>query len=278
MGTIIVGCLGKDGIALAADSQAGSFRGVEVKRSDYMKIHLLGEEGSAVKAVIAGAGAVAFINKAVGLLREEWAHKRFTSVSELESAAEGAMMKLAKKYFFDRQRVLGGHILGGQDDSRPPRIPKRLPKHLQEEGGPIQVPDAHLLMGAIDSKGGKLLATIGPDGVAETEDTYTCVGSGSAYAEYVLAKLYAASLSAEQLLQCAIYTVEEVKKVDPACGGPVRAVTLTTAGIKQYSIDDLRELVAKLGIRDDTLGRIWRSIILGRRSPSDIEKFLGAET
>src|SRR5437867_4300539 len=78
--TIIACIITQGGVVVAADSQAGTHRGVRVKRSDYTKIYNLGAEDSEVQAVIAGAGAMAFINKAVNDLREKWLHKRFSSV------------------------------------------------------------------------------------------------------------------------------------------------------------------------------------------------------
>jgi GGDEF domain-containing protein len=67
--TIIVGVLCKDGLAVASDSQAQSFRGVETKRMDYLKIHeICNEKDGCLVAV--GAGMVAFISKTIDKLAD----------------------------------------------------------------------------------------------------------------------------------------------------------------------------------------------------------------
>lgn len=265
--TIIVGLVATDGVVIAADSQAEMFRGTDVKRSDYTKIYSLGENEDKVKAIIAGAGSVAFINKAVNELRKKWGEKRFNGVADIEDAIESAMVALAKKYFFDRRRIFGV--------SEDQEISKSLhPKRHQQ--GPAPIPEVSLLVGACDETGNKMLATIGPEGIAELDETYTSVGSGSAYAEYILARLYGENLNSEQALECAIYTIEEVKKVDPNCGGPVRAIKVKKDGIENCDPDDLRSLVNKLEIRDELLGEMWRAMILGHKSSQDVKKFLGS--
>lgn len=263
--TIVAGIVAKDGVVLAADSQAGMFRGVQVKRTDYTKIYQLGgEPDSKVRAVVAGAGMVAFITKAVNHLKEEWEERRFSSAGDLEQASEKVMMRLAKKYFFDRMRELGI-----EDMPHTKGVPA---KRLQE--GPMQVPKALLLLGAADVEGGKTLLTVGPEGIAEREERYTSIGSGSAYAEYILSRLYSDTLSVEQAMECAVYTIEEVKKMDQDCGGPVRAVAATAYGIVNRGPDDLRDMVNKLQIRDELLAKMWRAMVLGRKSASDVQSFL----
>ncbi len=192
--TIVVGMVATDGVVVAADSQAGSFRGVRVKRTDYTKIYQLSTDEGGVKAILAGAGEVAFINKAVNVLKAEWEHKKFTAVSEVEEAVETAMVTLSKKYFYDRAQILGVH-----EDIQTTKI--RTKKGFQ--GPPVHIPGVHLLIGAMDKNGDKLLATVGPDGIAETEDTYTSIGSGSAYAEYLMSRIWSDNLDIRQALECA---------------------------------------------------------------------------
>jgi 20S proteasome alpha/beta subunit len=262
--TIVVGLVAKDGIVIAADSQAQAYRGAPFKRSDYTKIYEMGEQKDDVKAALAGAGATAFISKAVAEITDIWHEERITTVTKFEEVIEATMLSLAKKYFFDRQRSLG-------TDEGVQVKPRRA-----EMGYPIMVPDLSLLCAAIDRSGGKYLATIGASGLAERENSYTSIGSGSAYAEYILARLYTEELSIEEALDCAVYTVEEVKDIDPNCGGPVHAVSVTQEGTRCHQQDELKPLVAKLNIRDELLAKIWRAMILGEKSSEDVTKFLSS--
>lgn len=265
--TIVVGLVATDGLVVAADSQAGTLRGIRVKRTDYSKIYTLGEDRAEVNAIIAGAGEMAFVNKAVEELREESGRNRFGHVKQLEEAVEAAMVKLAKKYIYDRAAALGlkDEVIGPKAGT-----------NRQFQGGTIHTPKVNLLIGAVDRSGQKLLASVGANGVAETEESYRSVGSGAAYAEYVLSRLWSNKLSIIEAIECAVYTIEEVKKMDPDCGGPVHVMAVTKKGIEDRSSHDVRNLTNRLQGRDELIDRLWQAVVLGRKSEKEIAEFLGS--
>jgi hypothetical protein len=89
-----------------------------------------------------------------------------------------------------------------------------------------------------------------------------------------LSRLHTEHLTIEQAIECAVYTIEEVKKIDTDCGGPVRAVGVSKQGIQTRSSDELRELSSSLSARDELLSRVWRYMVLGRKKADEIAAFL----
>jgi len=209
-----------------------------------------------------GAGSVAFVKRAFGDLKRRCSETRYHSSAELADATESVLVWITKKYGVDRMRELG---IEGMD-GRMSRAKRRGPD--------LPMPEVALLVAAVDASGEKTLCTIGVDAVALIEDTYTAIGSGSAYAEYVLGRLYASDLNVEQGIDCAAYVIEEVKKVDPSCGGPTQVAVVTKDQAHIKSVDETRELVGRLEIRDVLLGKLWRSLVLGKKQPSDVSAFL----
>ncbi len=122
------------------------------------------------------------------------------------------------------------------------------------------------------------LYTIAGDGIAQKEETYASVGSGSAYADYILQRLYVEGMKLSEGLDCAAYTIEEVKKVDPSCGGPVQLITVDAKGVHSFTSDDTKSVVDRVTVRDDLLAEMWRALVFGRKSHADVRKFLGLPT
>src|SRR5205809_1702329 len=103
--TIIVGIICKDGVVIASDSQAGAFKGVEVKRLDYTKIYDYTIGGT--NLAITGAGEVPFIARAVELFEEKTAEKTFHKPREIADLAEDVMNDINKRYVVQRMKDLG---------------------------------------------------------------------------------------------------------------------------------------------------------------------------
>jgi 20S proteasome alpha/beta subunit len=76
------------------------------------------------------------------------------------------------------------------------------------------------------------------------------LGSGSAYAEYLLGKLYREDMTVHQAATLAVYVVEEVKKIDPGCGGTTQLVTMEGGKLKRWSTDEVAALVADITARE----------------------------
>jgi len=263
--TIIVGLVSNEGIALASDSQAEVAKGVRIKRSNYNKIHSI-DVNEGVRAVVCGAGQVAFINKGLEFVRTECKKQRIELNEMFIETVENAMIQLTKKYLVDRVKELGlEDIVSPKGSRRHKAISFPAFPHL----------DLGLLFAAVDKSGQYTLFEMNEDGVALAEERYSVIGSGSAYAEYILQRLYTKEMQLEEAMDTAAYTIEEVKKVDPTCGGSVQLASVTKEhGVKISTPDELSDRMSKLAIRDELLAKIWRALLLGKKQPSDVEDFL----
>ncbi len=63
-------------------------------------------------------------------------------------------------------------------------------------------------------------------GIATRQYNYATLGCGSTVAEFILSRSNVSKMSKSHAILAAIYTVEEVKKVDAFCGGPTKLATL----------------------------------------------------
>jgi 20S proteasome alpha/beta subunit len=247
--TIIAGLICSEGLVLAADSQAGSFRGVHVKRLDYTKIYDFRFDGATV--IVTGAGETPFIARAKEIIEAKASDAKIKSSREVADIAEDAMKTITKRYVIDRMRDLG---------------PSSKAPILQSDELPFAPPNFELLLG-VWCGAEWCLYTVYPDGVAGREEGYASMGSGSAFAEYLLARLYRDDLTLEEAIRVAVYVIEEVKKVDLHCGGPTHVVGVTKDGVVRKRDDEIREIVLYLDEQDQSLKDSWRIIAKGPRAP-----------
>jgi len=257
--TIIIGIVCEDGIIIASDSQAMTSRGVDVKRLDYTKIHGF-NLNSDLKVLITGAGETPFITRAIELLQARWREKRVQTTRELADLAEETMNAIQKRYVVDRMKELG---ITGSKSLEAQRLTK--PSRLQEIGRP---PSFALLLGAV-SKDENAIYMVHPDGVAEKAERYISLGSGSAYAEYLLARLCCEGLKLEEALKLGIYIIEEVKKIDPNCGGFTQVALATTLGINHKTDPEVKKLSDDIMTKDMEFTKLWRGTILDRKAEID---------
>jgi 20S proteasome alpha/beta subunit len=253
--TIIVGIVCGKALVMASDSQAMTSRGVDVKRLDYTKIYKF-DLNSDLKVLITGAGETPFITRAVEVLQDRWREKRVTTNRELADLAEETMNMIQKRYVIDRLKELG---VAKSKDLRKPELEESF--SLQELG---RTPAFVLMLGVLDKTEASIYI-IHPDGVAEKVERYSSLGSGSAYAEYLLARLCCQGLKIEEAIKLAIYVIEEVKKIDPNCGGPTQLSVITEAGIAEKTAMEIKKLVDEIMSKDAELTKISRGTILGRK-------------
>jgi 20S proteasome alpha/beta subunit len=253
--TIIVGIVCGKALVMASDSQAMTSRGVDVKRLDYTKIYKF-DLNSDLKVLITGAGETPFITRAVEVLQNRWKEKRVTTNRELADLAEETMNMIQKRYVIDRLKELG---VAKSKDLRKPGLEESF--SLQELG---RTPAFVLMLGVLDRTEASIYI-IHPDGVAEKEERYSSLGSGSAYAEYLLARLCCQGLKIDEAIKLGIYVIEEVKKIDPNCGGPTQLSVISEAGIVEKTATEIKTLVDGIMSKDAELTKISRGTILGRK-------------
>lgn len=242
--TIIVGIICQDGLVVASDSQAGSFRGVHVKRLDYTKIYSFNFDGS--KVVVTGAGESPFIVRAKEIIEGNSKDKKFRTSREIADVAEEAMTEITKRYMIERFKDLGSST-----------------KTPQPDDSLLSPPNFALVLGTYCGDG-PCLYTVYPDGVAGREEGYASLGSGSAFAEYLLARLYRPDLTIEGGVRIAAYVVEEVKKADVHCGGPTQIVVVKKNLVERKSTKEIGRVVQYLEGFDNEIKAAWKIIAGGR--------------
>ncbi len=257
--TIIVGIVCGKALVMASDSQAMTSRGVDVKRVDYTKIYQFNLD-SDLKVLVTGAGETSFITRAVEMLQTRWKEKRVSTNRELADLAEDTMNMIQKRYVVDRMNALG--VSKSRDLQR---SGVEDPFNLQELG---RTPAFALMLGVLDRAEGSIYI-IHPDGVAEKTERYSSLGSGSAYAEYLLARLCCEGLEVDEAVKLAIYVIEEVKKIDPNCGGPTQVSVVNEAGIVEKTATEIKTLVDGIMSEDEKFMKSWRGSILGRQKDVD---------
>ena len=90
------------------------------------------------------------------------------------------------------------------------------------------------------------LSIIHPEGVVEKIDTYATIGSGAAYAELLLKNYYVSDILMELAIPVIIHTIDEVKDIDPNCGGQTRITTISAGSkIVELSSKDISEISQK---------------------------------
>ncbi|HVP90004.1 MAG TPA: hypothetical protein VMS75_02185 [Terriglobales bacterium] len=254
--TIVVGIICKNGVVMASDSQAESFRGVKVKRVDYHKIVTFPATEDLYIAV-SGAGVGTFISKATDKLKEKYESTKIATCDELANTSEGIMVSLSKRYVVDKMEALG--LPPSQD------IKNELELNFI------------LLVGCTNKSGEELgLYTVHPDGIAERGEKFSTIGSGSAYAEYLLTKMYKDGLSTEQGKQLAVFVIEEVKRIDPGCGGPTQVVVLDKDGIHKLTPEEVKAISENLYKTEGCTNGVWWAVVNGEKSCDAIDKFLGS--
>jgi 20S proteasome alpha/beta subunit len=252
--TIIIGIICKDGLVLACDSQASSMKGVPLKRTEYTKIYEI-PMGADNYALLSGAGTGAFVTRASELLTDKCKNHVCQTPRDFADICEDVVTDIFKRYVIDRSKALG---MSRQ------KMPKELDSSIQWQEGENEPPI--IIISGIQCGNGKspewCLYTIHPDGVAEKSDRYDAIGSGSAIAEYLLARLCSKPLNVEQAVVVGVYVVEEVKKIDPFCGGATQVVSLSKSGSKRLSSREVKRIADYVMEQDDALAAFWLDLII----------------
>lgn len=259
--TIIVGVICKDGLVIGCDSQASSVKGVPVKRTEYTKIYEIPVGGDG-HALLSGAGTGAFVTRASELLGDKCKNSVCRNPREFADICEDVVTEIFKRYVIDKSKALG---------ISKAKTPQVVSGSIQWQEEPTEPPGVILMTGIqcrVNKNPEWCLYTVHPDGVAEKSDKYDAIGSGSAIAEYLLARLWSEKLAVEQATKVVVYVIEEVKKIDPFCGGPTQVVSLSKSGAKRLNPREVKEIADLVMAQDENLADFWRSLILETKAIS----------
>jgi 20S proteasome alpha/beta subunit len=231
-----VGIKCKDGAIISTDTQSEFARGVDVKRLNANKIHHFGAYA------IAGAGTIAHIEKAIDAIKGGFVAASKEKGQDLDEsqcidALEKTITAVYKEYNIDRSRFL--------DDPRE-----------RDFFEPILI-----FCGTVQGEDGckSCLSIVHSVGLVEPIHDYATAGSGAAYAELILKNYYREDLKLSEAVPIAIYTVNEVKQIDPGCGGDTKvAIVEDGKGIRMLSNEEVRGIACKA---QEPLDLIWKQLI-----------------
>jgi 20S proteasome alpha/beta subunit len=246
--TIITGIVCRDGIVFGSDSQGTSNRGVDCKRLNETKVYLL-DEGLMFKVLVGGSGAVSYISKAIENTYEIAKKNNIDSLSALIEVFEDVMTQLTKRYIVDKRKQFYDNKLPEKD----------FLKEYEEDELPNV--SAYLLVGGQNKEKKYAIYVIYPEGIGEKEEGFGTLGSGSAYAEYLMGEFYDKDMDCEQGKLLTTYIIEEVKKIDPNVGGVVQLAVLKEGGASIISPENCLKVCLKAQKINLAMKKTWKGLI-----------------
>ena len=141
-----------------------------------------------------------------------------------------------------------------------------------------------LLMGGVEVSDNDVirkLYILHEDGIAE-EEAYATIGSGAAYAEYLLSKFYDPGMKLDVGKKLAAYVVREVERMDPNVGGPINMVAIGVRKSGEALELEYQELESRdidlLGLEltelEKLMNRVFKNVLLGELRKEDLERML----
>ncbi len=247
--TIIVGIIGKqegenDAIIFASDSQT-TWPTRPLKRMDTDKIAKV--RFSDRDVLVAQSGDSTMGARTIEIMAQDAQLVNCDDYRKPADLAQEAMAKAKKEAI--RLNNLESHFDAAQEFLRENSFSLMIAYYL---GDKPPKPFIYVLDSSI--------------GIANQEKDYCAVGCGATVAELMLSRSDIPTLSSYETLITAIYTVEEVKRVDPFCGGPTKigmifstgACVLTdTSDWKDY----VRITVDVMSQRDKELRDSWKKMM-----------------
>lgn len=190
--TIAAAFLCRDGLVLCADTE--ETRGEMKFQAPKLVVCPEGEESSKRKAVFAGAGDSAFIDK---LVDEMWSAGRFAldGIESMFEAMEDACIRVHQRYW-------GIY----PPDARP---------------------EAHIIFGIVEGGETRLYKATGP--IVNRVAKYELTGSGDSLARYIASRAETGS-SVKEAVGLSVYLLAETKKFVQGCGGASHIVVLNSDG------------------------------------------------
>ena len=235
--TIIVGLICGGKIILACDSQttAGS-----AKRTDSSKISGLHLAGKPI--LIAESGDCTLSAKAVENFARELAVCQFDDWRRPADALQDAVRKtkeeLVRLNNWENNRDLGEQYL-------------------------LENPFS-LMLAYFDGETPYLYVVNSVPGFAARQKNFAAIGCGGTVGEFILSRAELDKMTHVEGLIAAIYTVEEVKRVDTYCGGPTKAAVLGREKVL-FSENDTKQVIASaveaLNGYEDELRKKWNALL-----------------
>jgi len=265
--TLVIAVKHKNGVVLGSDSQATLNRGVPLKKLNQVKLFEL--KNTRKNIVIGGAGAVPFISKTLEDIQENVNQNNNLTLANIVSIAESSILRVAKWYHTDRfQNAFSippknntkiqtvSEDLSEKDESKNDIKQHSTPQHFE-----IKTLDIILMIAGIDENDESQIYIVYPDGISEKQQTEAAIGSGAAYAEYILSQLICDDMTQDETLKIVIHVINEVTNIDPGVGGIPQAMNITLKGISRYEKKKIEGIIDKVEDVQDKVIAIWHKHI-----------------
>jgi 20S proteasome alpha/beta subunit len=238
--TIIVGIICKDRIILASDSQTSWSNS---KRTDTDKISRI-DFGGAGSVLIAQSGNAELSSRAVEEFEKVAKTASFDNarrpVDVLEDCLRTLKQNLINQNLWEKNREIANDYF--QD------ISNNFGLMAAYFYGDPPVPYIYIV-------------NFWP-GIAARQRGYATLGCGSTVAEFILSRSKISEMKWGMAMMTAIYTIEEVKKVDAFCGGQTKIATVgpsgkSTSTNKQRNLDLIKYVVDSMSKHEDKTRAAW---------------------
>ena len=263
--TVVVGLKYKDGIIIGSDSQATLNRGVPLKKLNHMKLFEI--KNNSLDIIIGGAGSVPFISKAIEEVKKRIKDENTTSFSDVVNFAEQAILHVTRWFNFERMQDLQPRIVLPEPKQKQGNTKKTMPGSLNQpimQQVQMQLLDIILLIAGKDADGEFQIYVIYNEGIGEKQQVTASIGSGAAYAEYILSQLAIRELSEKEAIKTVIYSIAEVTKIDPGVGGVPVVYILNNKEVVQYKPEKVYKILEELEQIRIHVGNTWQNYLAGK--------------
>ena len=89
-----------------------------------------------------------------------------------------------------------------------------------------------------------------------------------------MARLCPKEPTLEEAIDLSAYVVEEVKKIDPHCGGRTQVVFVTKDKVERIDDTSLDNRLDQIAQRDGTMSRMWRAMVTDAIKPKTLESVI----
>jgi 20S proteasome alpha/beta subunit len=112
------------------------------------------------------------------------------------------------------------------------------------------------MIGGFSNFNGKMepdLYILHKDGIAEPMKDYATIGSGSAYAEFLLEKYYDEQINVNQAVNLTAYVISEVGKMDPNVGGTIDIIKIMKDSIENIDKKLIDKILNELNVKINSM-------------------------
>ncbi|MBI2541381.1 hypothetical protein HYV80_01605 [Candidatus Woesearchaeota archaeon] len=269
--TLVIAIKYKDGILIGSDSQATLNRGVPLKKLNQVKLFEL--KNLKYPVVIGGAGAVPFISKSIEEIQSNIKKDNKISFSEVISIAEKAVLHVSRWYSFDRVAEIMPKKPIDKDLVQfippiPPREDESKRDVIKHESAQPQIEikpvDVILIIAGFDENNESQIYIVYPDGIGEKQQSEAAIGSGAAYAEYILSQLIFKDMGDKEALKIITQAINEVKKMDPGVGGFPQVMKIQNNKVTSYEEKAIMKVGQQVQQIQDHVQNVWHDYITGK--------------